>query len=391
MDASVAPSSRPEPSLRSRLLALVLGTLVGLALAEGIVRLVSPPQSVVFSDPAQKSFHDLGVPTSLDVRTLNGLRFRPNSSVEIRNHALNGRTISIRTNEFGFRGRAVGPKTPGEFRILVLGDSITFGDYLQEDETLPAVLERQLRASHPGLRVINAGKPGADLLTESYIFLESGLAVEPDLVLVASYLNDATTIEYLRPLTGVLSRSAFAVKLYETFNRVRILKAIEKNQESNLKAYRRLLASRKVSWSSEREAWEAEKVSRSYDWGSAWLDTSWKSLEKIYRDLSVVAGKRGIPVAVALLPHRRQVELDWVDDVPQRSFEDVMRRLSLPHVDLLPPLRQACRSESAPLYYDHCHNTPEGTRLVGHLIATFLLERKLVPASRGGEATGTTP
>ncbi len=391
MDASVAPSSRAEPSLRSRLLALALGTLVGLALAEGIVRLVSPPQSVVFSDPEQKSFHDLGVPTSLDVRTLNGLRFRPNSRVEIRHHALNGRTISIRTNEYGFRGPTVGPKPPGEFRILVLGDSITFGDYLQEDETLPAVLERQLRESVPGLRVINAGKPGADLLTESYIFLESGLAVEPDLVVIASYLNDATTIEYLRPLTGVLSRSAFAVKLYEVFNQFRILEEIERNQEKTLKAHRRLLAGRNVKWSSDRESWEAEKVSRSYDWGSAWLDTSWKSLEKIYREMSAVAGRRGIPVAVVLLPHRRQVELEWVDDVPQRSFEDVMGRLSLPHVDLLPPLRQALRSEPGPLYYDHCHNTPEGTRLVGGLIARFLLGQRLVPARRSAGAPGTPP
>jgi hypothetical protein len=37
----------------------------------------------------------------------------------------------------------------GELRILVLGDSITFGDYVDEDETYPAALERRLQAAMP--------------------------------------------------------------------------------------------------------------------------------------------------------------------------------------------------------------------------------------------------
>lgn len=68
--------------------------------------------------------------------------------------------VPFRTNEFGFRDEPLRPKTPGMFRILVVGDSVTFGTGVKNEETFPNVLEKKLAGrARPGhsVDVINAG------------------------------------------------------------------------------------------------------------------------------------------------------------------------------------------------------------------------------------------
>jgi len=43
-------------------------------------------------------------------------------------------------------------------------------------------------------------------------------------------------------------------------------------------------------------------------------------------------------------------------------------------LDLLPLLREAHASGTAPLFYDQCHHTPEANRLIASAMYGFLLE-----------------
>ncbi len=68
--------------------------------------------------------------------------------------------VPFRTNELGFRDGPIAPKSPNMFRILCVGDSVTFGTGVTNEETFPNVLERGLQQSaRPGITVdvINAG------------------------------------------------------------------------------------------------------------------------------------------------------------------------------------------------------------------------------------------
>jgi hypothetical protein len=60
-------------------------------------------------------------------------------------------------NVWGYRGVAVGKKTPDEYRVVVLGGSAAYGYGVSADEAIPAVLERLLRArsSSPRFTVVN--------------------------------------------------------------------------------------------------------------------------------------------------------------------------------------------------------------------------------------------
>jgi hypothetical protein len=75
---------------------------------------------------------------------------------------------------------------------------------------------------------------------------------------------------------------------------------------------------------------------------------------------------------VVLFPVRQQVQSRLLRDEPQRHFEHVVRALGLPHLDLLPALRERFASDGRDLYFDHCHYRPEGDELIGRLVADWL-------------------
>ena len=83
-------------------------------------------------------------------------------------------------------------KKPNTFRILVLGDSVTFGHGSLYETTYPRLLEERLRAWRPDLdwQVWNAAVPGYNTSQELAHLLEVGPLFQPDLVVVGFFEND---------------------------------------------------------------------------------------------------------------------------------------------------------------------------------------------------------
>jgi acyl-CoA thioesterase-1 len=74
--------------------------------------------------------------------------------------------------------------------VAFLGDSLTSGYRLREEETYPALVARALRARGRPIRVVNAGKSG-DTARQGLARLPSVLRLKPDVVVVALGTNDA--------------------------------------------------------------------------------------------------------------------------------------------------------------------------------------------------------
>jgi lysophospholipase L1-like esterase len=103
-------------------------------------------------------------------------------------------TWSLHTDAHGFRKPE--PELPGKpahtFRILCIGDSITFGFNVDEPAAYPNQLARLLRERYPSkhFEVVNAGVPGWSW-RQGLRFLEiDGLALAPDLVVIGHGTND---------------------------------------------------------------------------------------------------------------------------------------------------------------------------------------------------------
>jgi lysophospholipase L1-like esterase len=90
-------------------------------------------------------------------------------------------------NDGGYRGRdhAAG-KAPGRIRIVMLGDSITFGHRVRDDQTFSALL-----ASRTGrFEVLNLGVEGYGTDQELIVLQEEGLRRHPDVVILNFCSND---------------------------------------------------------------------------------------------------------------------------------------------------------------------------------------------------------
>ncbi len=84
-------------------------------------------------------------------------------------------------------------KAPGVFRIIVIGDSFTYGGKMHFDDSFPKRLERMLNlnVNQRKVEVLNWGISGYSTLHEVELVKDAVTQFNPDLVVVQITLNDA--------------------------------------------------------------------------------------------------------------------------------------------------------------------------------------------------------
>ncbi|MEM7348131.1 MAG: SGNH/GDSL hydrolase family protein, partial [Chloroflexota bacterium] len=98
------------------------------------------------------------------------------------------------TNQYGFREEEFAiPKPPETCRIMVIGDSFTWGKAVWVEERYTSQLQLLLHEKYPQIELLNFGFPGAPTTRERNSLREYKDIVEPDLVLVGFVLNDPQT------------------------------------------------------------------------------------------------------------------------------------------------------------------------------------------------------
>ncbi|MBI4376588.1 MAG: SGNH/GDSL hydrolase family protein [Elusimicrobia bacterium] len=287
----------------------------------------------------------------------------------------------FRINSLGFRGPEISlEKRPGVKRILFIGDSITLGGRLPEEETF---VWRVGHALGPSFEVLNAGVGDVGLIEQEATLRES-LKLKPDLVLLCWFLNDG------RPPAGFPDEIVFKNKLIGWFNRQAWLKKshlagffyerlrstlVKRQAESMALENQRFAWVRPYQagyWVKDEAAFRELVDSARFDWGDAWNEQSLaRSAARIVsmRDSARRAGSR---FALFALPVHAQVYAETDTKLaqrPQRYMAEVAAGADIPFLDLLPSLR---RERGRPLFYDHCHYTPPGNGVVADEITELI-------------------
>jgi len=107
------------------------------------------------------------------------------------------RRRSIKTNSIGFRGPEIETKKPeGTFRILVFGDSSSFGWGVNDEESWSALLAETLSADLPNkkIEVGNFAIPGDSSAYGRLLFEHFAPQYESDLVILGFGANDAKPV-----------------------------------------------------------------------------------------------------------------------------------------------------------------------------------------------------
>jgi len=133
--------------------------------------------------------------------------------------------VEVATNSLGLRDKEYAvPKPPGTYRIMVLGDSVTLGWGVEEGscyaKRLEALLNENLSGkTHVRYEVINAGVGNYGTVQEWAYFKEEGRELDPDMVIVGFFVNDAEPVPK-RSCSFVLNHSRLAVFVWSRLKAV---------------------------------------------------------------------------------------------------------------------------------------------------------------------------
>lgn len=185
--------------------------------------------------------------------------------------------VDVDINSDGLRDEPIS-LADEEFRVLMLGDSLTFGWGVPQAETVAARLEQSLEAQlSQSVDVINAGVGNYNTAMEVAWFFRDGLAFEPDAIVLNVFINDAETTPEYEPVS----------------------------------VWDRLLYSRVILFG----AWDT--ISRSLFGGPAWdeyyrnlYDESapgWREMQAAFKRLSDYSQSAGIPLIVVNYPELREL------------------------------------------------------------------------------------
>lgn len=168
--------------LRNLLLLLAI-TILLLILLEGTVRFVSPQDTkITFVDNQSIGLEDSSL----------GHVLRPGSGSIERTPEF---TVEYKINEEGMRDEFLhsNPKTPAVTRILLLGDSFTYGEANPYDEIWPVIFEQNVLEKGYDIDVIKAGVPGYDTRQELLYLKRLFPLYQPDIVVFVLLPNDIFT------------------------------------------------------------------------------------------------------------------------------------------------------------------------------------------------------
>jgi hypothetical protein len=383
--------------LAANLALLLASTMVVLVVSEAAARLLLPPPQKVSVEEKTDTYAvpnaferlETKAEKSIDSVILfggpHGVRLRPNTRGEIHGHILSGRDVVIEVNSLGLRYGELSPKADDEFRVLVLGDSITFGDFVLESETWTRRMEALTAGRGKRILFINAGLPGAGTAEELALYREIGHSVKPDLVLVGMYLNDAQTgnLFFTKKLPEPWARSRFLTWLSDRFQlldtrffRNALPGSLDPDWRERFRAGRNL---RSGDMMGTRDGFDFEIYNAYMDFGLGWYPKAWKIIEAITASLRDAVRADGARLAVMLFPVHIQVMGTVEDFRPQESCQAMCARLGIPFDDPLPDLRRAWQANHQRLFYDHCHYVPRGYELLARQTVDFLDADRLIP------------
>jgi len=316
---------------------------------------------------------------------------------------------TITLNSMEYRSREFNVDKRGRFRVLVVGDSFTFGWGVEDNETYPARIEKIVANEHHrnDVEVINAsfaaGSP--DIY---YLFIkERGLQLKPDLILIGFFVgNDIVDRrEFVQVEWTKTDREGLPLQIKSLDSEVENGRWVKKQKRRQL-IYRlpilrnshlfHLLVSsgRGLKRLLKSESERLLETFNPYIYDATYSERTRAAVQRtqtLFRAMAKLAASQKVPLAVIMIPAREQVHAEQLHrevrrsrdlDKPQRVFGAFFDAEHIPYLDLLPGLRAKAQGNEFYFRYD-LHWNAKGHEFAAGTISTFLVDNSLLRASNG--------
>jgi lysophospholipase L1-like esterase len=314
-----------------------------------------------------------------------GYKMRPGLEFEFAN-PYNGFRGTVHTNALGLRGGPVAvPKPAGVFRILFVGDSMTAGFEVDDDDTFTAVCGRVLGGA-PRIETINGGVRGYNLDNVLGYVQDAGMALEPDCVVYTFTDNDLTALPDYTPeasdwsrgltLKGLVGRvSAYSHLTYRLslLQQQRALRSVVDTTTAG-----RIYVPRGLFTLFAMKDYERDAAAMLTELRIAALDSTCRAHGARF----VLAGA---PHRLEIQPSAQEWMLNYFGDRATVDFDGVRhyldwvaRRIGCARADPIPQFRTRLAAERDFWFHKDDHLNVRGHRLYGEILAAAL--RPLVAA-----------
>jgi lysophospholipase L1-like esterase len=285
----------------------------------------------------------------------------------------------VRVDNLGLRGEDIGAKAAGEVRILALGDSMTYGQGMGEDETLPHAIETELAArlrpaqgpagdragtktgeSPTGarsVRVINGGVRAYNTRQELALLAELGPRIVPDVVVLFWFANDIEETDIDAMYRRFEKSGPVVFDLGEP-----------------LSGWGEFTWKMKQFLRQSALIMQARHAYTDAHWpqpSAAALDLAFQRLDRYFDEFARLARAGGFELVVAVVPLSRTARQADAEHPLTGRVKALAEAHHFPFLDLVGPVRELCRRAGKPpvLPYDG-HYDARANEALGKYVAT---------------------
>jgi lysophospholipase L1-like esterase len=283
-------------------------------------------------------------------------------------------------NSQGFRGPEPSSVPSGQ-RVIILGDSIAFGNFVPWEDAVASQLQQRLHAVKRDVEVLNFGVGGYDTLQEVALLEIRGLKYRPDLIVVAYCLNDisiASTsldhIEWRRSLrSSLLYRSRLAQLVSTKIEKIRLARWLSHMNQPDVfhREYEHQIA--KIG-EDEVELLDLMKTAPTYP------STTWYGdrdrvgrLRFAFARLARISRANDLPVVILIVPLLVGDSGGYSHRAAHRIVEMEARHAGFDTIDLTDAFQRVGMGTLRTAFGDIIHPNKRGHAIMADLLSEYVL------------------